>query len=336
MAQWTITGGRLNPAQIARVLDLAEAATAADSVAPLSEHVRLHLRYDAARPGADPAPGRDLVLTLSDEIAGYAYLDPPGPPGPPGSPGPPDLEVSGELVVHPRHRGHGLGLALVRELIAQADGHRVRLWAHGDLPAAARLARAAGFDRFRALWQMRRSLRDPLDPPRLPAGTALRRFRPGRDDREWLSLNARAFAKHPEQGAWTRHDLELREQEPWFDPAGFFIAERNGVMTGFHWTKVPGPAETDQGIGEVYVVGVDPGERGTGLGRALTLAGLHYLRDRGLAEALLYVDEDNVPAIKMYEGLGFRRWSTDAMYQQRAVLATGGRPLAPPAGASCW
>jgi mycothiol synthase len=317
VAQWSITGGTLTPAQIAGVMDLAEAAAAADSVAPLSEHVRLHLRYDAAEPGADPAPGRDLVLTVPDEIAGYAYLD---------SPGPADPEVSGELVVHPAHRGHGLGLALVREVIAQADGHRVRLWAHGDLPAAARLARAAGFDRFRALWQMRRSLRDPLDPPRLPAGTTLRTFRPGRDDQEWLGLNARAFAKHPEQGAWRRHDLELREHEPWFDPAGFFIAERKGVMTGFHWTKVPGPADADQDLGEVYIVGVDPGERGTGLGRALTLAGLGYLRDRGLAEATLYADEDNVPAIRMYTGLGFTRWSTDVMYRQRAVSGHGDTP----------
>jgi mycothiol synthase len=305
VTQWSITDGRLTPAQIARVLDLAEAAAFADSVAPLSEHVLLHLRYDAADPSADPAAGQDLVLIEHDEIAGYAYLD---------SPGHPDLDVSGELVIHPRHRGHGLGLALVREVIARAGGHRVRLWAHGDLPAAARLARAAGFDRVRALWQMRRSLRDPLDAPRLPAGTTLRTFRPGRDEQQWLSLNGRAFARHPEQGAWRRHDLELREQEPWFDPAGFFIAERNGVMTGFHWTKIPEPAAADQGTGEVYVVGVDPGEQGTGLGRALTLAGLEYLRDRGLAEAMLYVDEDNVPAIRMYEGLGFARWSTDAMY----------------------
>jgi mycothiol synthase len=316
MTGWSISSGRLTPAQIARVLHLAEAAAAADSVAPLSEHVLLHLRYDASGGSDDPAPGRDLALTTGDEIAGYAYLDSPGHPG---------LDVSGELVIHPLHRGHGLGLALVRELIAQAGGRRVRLWAHGDLPAAARLARAAGFERFRALWQMRRSLRDPLDPPRLPAGTTLRAFRRGQDEAEWLSLNARAFAKHPEQGAWTRHDLELREHEPWFDPAGFFIAERDGVMTGFHWTKVPGEAEPRgaaaeaYSIGEVYVVGVDPGERGTGLGRALTLAGLHYLRDRGMAEAMLYVDEDNLPAIRMYEGLGFTRWSTDAMYQQRAT-----------------
>jgi mycothiol synthase len=308
MTGWSITGGSLTPPQVAGVLDLAEAAAAADSVAPLSEHVLLHLRYDAGGPSADPAPGRDLVLTVNEEIAGYAYLD---------SPGGLDRDVSGEVVVHPLHRGHGLGLALVRELIAQADGHRVRLWAHGDLPAAGRLARAAGFERFRALWQMRRSLRDPLELPRLPGGTTLRTFRPGRDEQEWLSLNARAFAKHPEQGAWSRHDLQVREQEPWFDPAGFFLAERDGVMTGFHWTKIPAPAEPEQSIGEVYVVGVDPGERGTGLGRALTLAGLHYLRDRGLTEAMLYVDEDNVPAIRMYEGLGFTRWSTDAMYRQR-------------------
>ena len=325
MTQWSITGGRLTPAQITSVLNLAGAAAAADSVAPLSEHVLLHLRYDAAgpeNPGAGLAPGRDLVLTLHDEIAGYAYLD---------SPGHPDQDVSGELVIHPLHRGHGLGLALVRELIAQAGGHRVRLWAHGDLPAAARLARAAGFERFRALGQMRRSLRDPLEAPRLPAGTTLRTFRPGQDEPEWLRLNARAFAKHPEQGAWTRHDLELREREPWFDPAGFFIAERGGVMTGFHWTKVPGPADADQGTGEVYVVGVDPGARGTGLGRALTLAGLHYLRDRGLTEATLYADEDNVPAIRMYEGLGFIRRSTDAMYEQQHLPRGDDPPQTPPA-----
>jgi mycothiol synthase len=313
MTGWSITAGRLTPAQTADVLALAEAAQAADGVAPLSEHVLLHLRYDGSE-------SRDLVLTVNNQVAGYAHLD--------ATPSAIGTGLSGELAIHPDVRREGLGLALVRALTGQADGHPVRLWAHGDLPAAARLARAAGFDRFRALWQMRRALGDPLDQPRFPPGTALRTFRPGQDEDEWLSLNLRAFAEHPEQGAWTRHDLELREQEPWFDPAGFFIAERHGAMAGFHWTKVHGPEDAPAGIGEVYVVGVDPGEQGTGLGRALTLAGLHHLRDRGLAQVMLYVDEDNAPAIRLYESLGFARWRTDAMYRN----TRGDTPREPQAG----
>ena len=56
----------------------------------------------------------------------------------------------------------------------------------------------------------------------------------------------------------TRADLDERMAEPWFDPAGFFLAERDGELLGFHWTKVhPDPA-----LGEVYVVGHRPGRAG--------------------------------------------------------------------------
>src|SRR5690606_10535850 len=115
----------------------------------------------------------------------------------------------------------------------------------------------------------------------LPAGVRLRPFRPGADEPAWRSLNARAFADHPEQGRWTLADLRLRMAEPWFDPAGFLLAERetDGRLLGFHWTKVHAKDPSSTGgepapIGEVYVLGVDPQAQGLGLGRALTLAGL--------------------------------------------------------------
>jgi len=298
----------LTDAEVTAVLGLVRLATEADGVAPLSEHVMLHLRYGGDR------QARNVLLTTGGEIAGYAHLDPTDPVEGP----------SGELVIHPDHRRRHLGIKLVSALAAEAGNSQLRLWAHGDLPAASRLAAAAGFARVRALWQMRRSLQARIGRPQLADGITIRTFDVGMDEDTWIALNARAFAGHPEQGAWTRADLDLREHEPWFDPDGFFLAERDGRLVGFHWTKIHGqdghePGHEHGAIGEVYVVGVDPDERGTGLGRALTLVGMHYLRSRGLFQVMLYVDETNTAAIGLYASLGFTHWDTDVMFARPAA-----------------
>jgi mycothiol synthase len=292
------------------VLSLAGAAASADGVGPLSEQVRLHLRY-----GGDPT-ARNLLLRRGQDLAGYAHL----------GPADPAEGRSGELVIHPAYRRRGLGLALALAALTEESTLPVRIWAHGDLPAAARLATVAGFRRTRVLWQMRRSLRDAVDEPRLPPGVSLRSFVPGQDEDDWLMVNARAFAGHPEQGKWTRADLAHREAASWFDPDGFLLAERGGHLAGFHWTKIHKPAadqadNTDGLVGEVYVIGVDPAEQGTGLGRALTLAGLRYLQDREMPAVMLYVDGENAAAIRLYASLGFAHSATDVMYTHDPVAA---------------
>jgi mycothiol synthase len=293
--------GRISPGEADAVLRLAAAAAAEDGVGPLSEQVLLHVRH-----GGDPG-ARNLLLWQGGELAGFAHLDAAGPAG----------GRTGELAVHPAYRRQGLGLALARALIAEAGDRPVRVWAHGDLPAAAKLADSAGLSRTRVLWRMNRPLRFPLAEPRLPPGISVRTFIPGQDEPEWIALNGRAFADHPEQGRWTREDIDQREHEPWFDPDGFFLAERGGRLAGFHWTKIH-PAGPAGPAGEVYVIGVDPAEQGTGLGRALTLLGLHYLRDRGMGEVMLYVEESNAAAIRLYQSLGFSRAASDVMYGRGA------------------
>ncbi|WP_173057697.1 mycothiol synthase [Phytohabitans houttuyneae] len=303
---------QLTPEEVREVLALAQAAGDTDGAYPLSEHVVLHLRH-----GGD-APAVHLLARDHDgALAGYAHLDTTD-------------EVEGaaaELVVHPLRRRRGLGRALVRaamEVTDEVDPRgRLRLWAHGDHPSAGALALGLGFVRARVLLQMRRSLFAPLLEPRLPEGVALRPFRPGADDEAWVRVNARAFADHPDQGRWTLRDLRLRMAEPWFDPEGFLLAvdERDGRLLGFHWTKVHGDRghhheHQHEPIGEVYVLGVDPDAHGTGLGSALTTAGLRYLRGLGLDQAMLYVDESNVRAVALYTRLGFARWSTDVSFRR--------------------
>ncbi|HEX7462381.1 MAG TPA: mycothiol synthase [Dermatophilaceae bacterium] len=156
----------------------------------------------------------------------------------------------------------------------------------------------------------------------LPDGFRSRQFIVGQDEDAWLRVNARAFADHAEQGGMTRHDLDLRIAEPWFDASGFILIEdtRGAVPTlaASHWTKIlpaAGPA-VNPTQGEVYVVGVDPAYQGLGLGRAVTVLGLAHLRERGVTEAMLYVEADNVAAVATYSRLGFTRFAVDVMYSR--------------------
>jgi len=299
---------RLDASDVADVRALVERVGAADGTPPLSDHVMLHL------PQGGDADVRHLLVRGEQGLLAYAHLDVTDRVD--GS--------SGELAVDPPARGHGLGRALVATLLEQSPDGRLRLWAHGEHPAAAKLAGAMSFSRSRALWQMRRSLEQPLPEVALPEGITIRTFISGQDEQAWTELNNRAFSAHPDQGGWGVEEVLLREQEPWFDPEGFFLAKRGDALVGFHWTKVHGRVHTDpergehahDPIGEVYVVGVDPSEQGRGLGPALTLLGLHSLQERGLPSVLLYVDEDNPRAIKVYERLGFTRYATDVCFSR--------------------
>ncbi|CAM5519856.1 Mycothiol acetyltransferase OS=Streptomyces tendae OX=1932 GN=mshD PE=3 SV=1 [Streptomyces tendae] len=289
------TLAELTPEQTDTVLALLAEVARTDGQHAVSEQGRLQLR-GPAREGV-----AHLLLTVDGEFVGDAQLEGTDPVEPPAA----------ELVVHPSHRGQGHGRALGAALLA-ASGKRLRVWAHGGHSAARHLAQVLGLSLFRELRQMRRPLAGlDLPDPVLPEGVSVRTFVPGRDDAAWLAVNAAAFAHHPEQGSLTQRDLDDRKAELWFDPAGFFLAERDGELIGFHWTEV----HAEERLGEVYVLGIRPDTQGGGLGKALTTIGLRHLEDQGLPTAMLYVDADNKAAVAVYERLGFTTHETDLMYR---------------------
>ena len=277
--------------QLEQVTALVDSAARTDGYASLNEAAWLHLRHP--RGGVS-----HLAAWREDVLVGYAQLDH-------GT-----AATTGSLVVSPEHRRTGVGSALVAEAIGTA-ATRLQFWAQGDGSGAQALARKFGFQPIRTLLIMTRDLTGELPEAADPPGVVIRPFRRGVDEEAWLAVNARAFAAHPEQGSLTRADLEDRLQEPWFDPSGFLLAESDGQLVGYHWTKQHSPH-----LGEVYVLGVDPGSGGRGLGRTLLAAGLRSLAQRGCSAVELYVEADHQRAVALYASHGFQVASRDVMYAQ--------------------
>jgi mycothiol synthase len=267
------------------LLAIAARARDVDGVDPLNEASRLAL--DAGHAGRVHVAVKDGTTVVA---AAYA-----------------DGDAPVELVVDPEHRRRGHGAALLTRLLAAGE---TRFWAHGALPAAQALAAAQGLDPVRTLLVLRLEMDAAPDPELVPDGVAIRSFEP--DDVDAIvRVNGRAFASHPEQGAMDRADFEQRASSDWFDPAGLFVALRDDDVVGFHWTKA------EHGIGEVYVVGVDPSEQGSGLGTALTARGLRHLHESGIRTVDLYVEGDNDPALAVYRRLGFTEHARDVLYSAR-------------------
>ena len=297
----------LSDSQQVLVLELINRTTQHDGTPPIAEHILLHLRY-----GGDKADSH-LLVEKDNQVIGYAHLDQT------------DLVAgpSVELVVDPNHRGAGVGKALLSEAI-KICGKSLRLWVHGEGEVAHNLAASFNFEKIRTVLQMIKPLTDIQALPTIDKEIIIRSFLPGIDSDAWLELNNKVFKDHPEQGGWQISDLNHRLSEEWFDEKGFFIVEKNKQVIASTWTKVHGEHSHDHdgdvshahpAIGEIYITAVDPEYASLGIGKALTITALNYLKYQGLKDAMLYVDFDNKAALNLYDSLGFKLSSKDILYR---------------------
>jgi mycothiol synthase len=275
---------RPTDAERRRLIDFVEHTTRTLGARPLSDHLWLDLNtgrtdgFIAATVSDEAGTVAMAQISTTNDSASLEVVIDPGLT----DPRPVRDDVVETAVDSFRHHGGGM------------------LYWWVDDPDASELALAGriGLRPGRELLEMRRSL--PLETR---ATVATRSFVVGHDEDAWIAVNNRAFADHGEQGGWTADMLASRIAEPWFDPDGFRLHERDGRLAGFCWTKLH--AEHDPVTGEIYVIAVDPDFHGQGLGKQLTLAGLDSIAAGGITTAMLYVDAANATAVRMYEQLGF-------------------------------
>lgn len=269
----------VDPDTRADVIALAAAVTAEDGSPPLNDESLIQL---------DSPDVHHIVAREDGHVAGYAQRN----------------GDTAEILTRAPHAD-----ALLRAVEQAAPGP-LTVWAHGEGSALIPALRRRGYRRERTLHQLRRPMAEPIPEAPLPEGVTVRAFAVGVDEADWLRVNAAAFSDHPEQGGWTRADLAAREAEAWFDADGFLLAHRGEHLLGFHWTKIH-----PDGMGEVYVIGVDPAATGLRLGPALLSRGLMHLRERGCTQVELYVDESNATAMRLYERYGFQRHDVDVQWR---------------------
>jgi mycothiol synthase len=299
---------KLTNTQQEAVLKLIAGTTTFDNTPPIAEHILLHLRH-----GGDKADSH-LLVEQESQVIGYAHLDQT------------DLVVgpSIELVVDPKFRGVGVGKQLLSKAI-EICGRKVRLWVHGDQPAANALATSFGFEKSRTVLKMSRPLTDIQQIPNLDKAVGedivIRNFLPGIDSDAWLSLNNKMFKDHPEQGNWQLSDLNIRLNEEWFDEKSLFLAEKNKHIVGSVWTKIHGSKRKNRKIdgeppvGEIYIIAVDSDYLNLGIGGVLLKIGLNNLISNHIKFAFLYVDADNLRAVNFYKKNNFKIISRDYLYK---------------------
>jgi mycothiol synthase len=258
---------------------------------------------DWDRPDFDPSSDAWVVLADGAMVGyGAAFVEAPG-----------TVEALG--LVHPDHRGRGIGAALAEaaerhaaELRDQSGEPAVRLQTPVAAPDAAgrELLSAGGYHLVRSFFHMEVELSEPISADPGPEGITIRDFVSGRDERAAHATIEAAFA-----GTWGFHPLTYEEFGERilghdFDPRLSLVADQDdgavGVLLG----------DVMSGLGWVDMLAVLPGWRGRGIGAALLRAAFVRFRERGLLRAMLNVDSENeAGAVGVYQQVGMRvrrRW----------------------------
>ena len=214
-------------------------------------------------------------------------------------------------------RGRGIGRRLLRTAIGQVEELRagvLHIQASVDAQDACHLLESEGFERVKSYWDMRWE-GDELPDLALRPEFRLKPFSLGRDEAMLTDLQNAAFGEHWGFCPNTVEEIAARVRMKVTDPDGIIFVMDGSRPAGYNWTLRN--ENTHGKVGVVSMTGVHPSYRGNGLGTAVVVSGMRYLREQGVDAVELEVDSENTPARELYLKLGYRRVGQSVWYERR-------------------
>ncbi len=141
----------------------------------------------------------------------------------------------------------------------------------------------------------------------LPPGYEMRSLQPG-DEQAWEQIIAASFGEQ-------YHFKEFMEKEDQYEPekVWFVVHNHRPVATASAWHINKYPEDT----GCLHMVGILPEHAGKGLGKQVSLAALHKMKQEGRSKAMLNTNTFRLPAIKTYLNIGFTPHIIDDEHVER-------------------
>jgi mycothiol synthase len=232
--------------------------------------------------------------------------------------------------VLPQWRGCGIGRALLAfceqraaalaALPAPGQPRFLQVFAFGTETAKIRLLERAGYTPVRYLYSMVRPDLENIPAAPLPAGLEVRPARPEHYRAIW-EANDEAFRDHWSYVPRAEEDYQVWLGEDEFQPEIWKVAwdvatnQVAGMVLGFILAEQNAKFQRRRGWTEDICVR-RPWRR-RGLARALIAESLRELKARGMTEAALGVDSENLSgALGLYESLGFRPVERNMLYRK--------------------
>ena len=223
-----------------------------------------------------------------------------------------------DCLVQPEHRGKHLATELLGQAIRRARELKAkvaRVNVNQDNTVATRVLPRLGFRIARRFLELRLPLAETQLSGQSQPALPLRHMQPGEEE-QLTQLQNRCFGNAWEYNPNTVEDMVYYLSLSHHSPEDIVLACEEDRLISYCWTEIDPEATGTEKKGRIHMFGVDPDYRRQGIGKKALLAGLSYLKNKGVRTVELTVDSENEVAYALYRSVGFKKWATSLWYEK--------------------